>query len=276
MKKEEKDWFIDKFTEGRKPYIWIVFIGLLVYFWTIFFTFSYFDDKTLILDNLFYLKNLGNIFNAFSQEVFHVLHTSAAYYRPVLTISFILDAQISGSSAFFYHVTNIAIHLVASCLVFVFLCKLKVKRELALIFAIIFVVHPVLSQAVAWIPGRNDSLLALFFLASMIRAIEAFSGSGNTSDGDRLKRSVSLGFSEVDKRIDIVWHLIFFALALFTKESGILIPFFVILWLFLLKKPKVVSINHLEGGLGMTPCHLLTFFGWLVIAIAWFFLRKNA
>jgi tetratricopeptide (TPR) repeat protein len=248
------DWFDNTFLKNSRPFFWVVGLGLLVYFWTIFFGFTYFDDSTLILDNLFYLKNLGNFFNTFTIEVFHVLHASAAYYRPILTISFMLDAQLSGESPFFYHVTNVVIHLITSCLVFVFLERLNVKKDLSFFFAVVFAVHPVLAQAVAWIPGRNDSLLALFFLASMICIMIA-------------PASGKIKF--------YIWHLVFFALALFTKESALLIPLFVLLWHFLINRLAVKTGFKIKNSKLRINLPVV-FLGWLVVVLLWYFLRRYA
>lgn len=162
------------FLEGKRPYLWILGLGFFVYVRSLSFGFTYFDDNVLILDNLFFLKDINNFFKAFTIEVFHVLHSSAAYYRPLLTISYMFDALISGNNPFFYHLTNVLIHLSTSIFVFIFLNKLKIKRELSFLWAVVFAIHPVLVQAVAWLPGRNDSLLAFFVLPSFIFLISFF------------------------------------------------------------------------------------------------------
>lgn len=82
-------------------YFLIFFLGFTFYLPSLFFDFSYFDDNVLVLDNLYFLKNLGNFFKAFQIEVFHIHNFSAAYYRPILTLSFMFDALISGKSPFF-------------------------------------------------------------------------------------------------------------------------------------------------------------------------------
>ncbi|KKR69198.1 MAG: hypothetical protein UU12_C0046G0002 [Candidatus Woesebacteria bacterium GW2011_GWA2_40_7b] len=226
-----------------QPYLWIAGLGALTYLWTIFFGFTYFDDQTLILDNLFFLKNLANIPAAFVTEVFHMLHSSAAYYRPLLTLSFMFDAQIGGSSPFVYHLTNVVIHIITSCLVFVFLQKIKIRKEMSFLFSIIFAVHPVLTQAVAWIPGRNDSLLTLFTLLSFIFFIN---------------------FVEFGKVKNAVWHLVFFAAAIFTKESGLLIPGVILLYLFLFQKRQMLSVK------------LYIAFAWAGTVGVWYLLRVIA
>ncbi len=197
------------FKENRKLFFWIAGLGLLTYIWTVFFGFTYLDDQSLILDNLFFLKNLGNIPTAFVTDVFRILHVPTAYYRPLLTVSFMFDAQLSGSNPFFYHLTNVIIHVATSCVVFIFLQKIKIKEEVAFLLSAIFAVHPVLSQAVAWIPGRNDSLLTLFSLLSFV---------------------FSINFVESGKSRDIIWHIVFFAAALLTKESALLVAPLIVLY----------------------------------------------
>lgn len=73
---------------------------------------------------------------------------------------------------FFYHLTNLLIHLANSILVFIFLGRLKVSKEISFFFSVVFAVHPVLAQAVVWLAGRKDSLLNFFVLFSFIFLID--------------------------------------------------------------------------------------------------------
>jgi tetratricopeptide (TPR) repeat protein len=225
------------------PFLWIAGLGTLVYLWTVFFGFTYFDDNTLILDNLFFLRNLANIPAAFVTDVFHVLHSPAAYYRPLLTVSFMFDSLISGSNPFFYHLTNVIVHIVTSCVVFIFMQRIKIKKEIAFLLSVIFAVHPVLSQAVAWIPARDDSLLTLFTLLSFIFFI-------NFIDSGKIKNAV--------------WHLVFLAAAVFTKESGLVII------------PVIVFYYLLFEGKRLLSSKLSIAFLWAGIVGIWFFLRTVA
>jgi protein O-mannosyl-transferase len=234
----------DSRLKSLLPYLTIIVVGFLLYLPTLFFGFTYLDDNTLILDNSGFLSNISNIFEAFRQEVFHILHSSAAYYRPILTVSFMLDAQLGGVNPFIYHLSNILIHLLACCLLYLFFVKLKYRRELAWFFALLFAVHPVLAQAVAWIPGRNDSLLTVFVLLSFI----SFSN-----------------YVEQKKWWDYGWHLLFFALALFTKENALILIALCGLYLQTIVKERFFSARERK---------LLV--GWGVVAVGWFLLRQAA
>ena len=222
-------------------YFWFVIFGFFLYLPSLFFEFSYFDDNALILDKLFFLKNISNFFRIFQQDVFY-LSSSGSYYRPILTLSFMFDAQISGKWPFFYHLSNVLYHLIASLLLYLFLKKLKIEEKVAFLLSLIFLVHPVLTQAVSWIPGRNDSLLTVFTLATFIFLID---------------------YLEERKIKNLIFYFFFFFLALFTKENAILIPLFSILLIFLFYQEKKNYLAEL-------------FFGWWMIIFFWFIARQNA
>jgi tetratricopeptide (TPR) repeat protein len=209
-----------KKTIGNRLNIYIILFALplLVYLKTVFFNFTYLDDNTLILDNNYFISNLSNIIKAFKSNVF--LSSTDAYYRPVFTLSLMLDAQFNPLSPLYYHITNVVIHIINVCLVFGLLRTLGKDNTISLIFSCLFAVHPALSQAVAWIPGRNDSLMAMFTLLSFIFWLKNL----------KQPRPVYLG-----------GHILFFALAIFTKESALALVPLIILYTLLIKdlaRPK--------------------------------------
>ncbi len=208
-------------------YAMISILGFALYARSLFFEFTYFDDNVLVLDNLPFLQDLRNIFSAFTMEVFHILHGSAAYYRPLLTISFMPDALIGGSAPFMYHLTNVVIHLIASCLVYKLLRTLKYAKAIALFASLLFVVHPVLTQAVAWIPGRNDSLMTIFVLACFITFIQ---------------------YSQSKRILPFVLCIVFFTCALFTKETALVIPVIFFLYLVANNSLSKIIITRLGSG----------------------------
>jgi len=101
-----------------------------------------------------------------------------------------------------YHFTNILLHACASILLFVMFEKLSYSRIKSFFVSILFVVHTALAQAVAWIPGRNDSLLAVFSFSAFIFFIE---------------------YIETQKRLSLFFTLLFFNLALYTKETAFML-----------------------------------------------------
>jgi tetratricopeptide (TPR) repeat protein len=189
------------FTEGWRPYFWIALLGAAVYFRSVFFGFAYFDDDHLILENFHRLADLKNILLAFRTDM--NWQSPGTYYRPLVTLTFIGDALWSGRNPWGYHLSNVIFHLTASCLLFSLFRTLKYSHKISLVFALVFAVHPVLNHAVAFIPGRYDSLLAVFSLAAFIAFIRYL---------ERPSLWLLLGY------------LLSFTAALFTKETAVILP----------------------------------------------------
>ena len=87
---------------------------------------------------------------------------SYGYYRPVTTLSYVFDHWLWGLKPFGYHLTNLLLHAICSVSVGLILIRLDFDPEPALLTALLFAVHPIHSENVAWISGRTD-LLAFFF-----------------------------------------------------------------------------------------------------------------
>ena len=109
---------------------------------------------------------------------------SPHYYRPVVVLSYLVDDALVGSlwpaaeraagRRLVFHATPILGHGVASALVVV--CALEFGRRRrnpstalagALGAGVLFAVHPVHVEPVAWLAGRSDVLCAVFFLAAV-------------------------------------------------------------------------------------------------------------
>jgi tetratricopeptide (TPR) repeat protein len=94
--------------------------------------------------------------------------------RPLLMLSFWLNLYQSGLDPFPYHLVNILLHFVNGCLVFAVmrqildLAQLQAKdRDLLAAFSsLLFLVHPVHTESVAYVASRSESLALVFFLSS--------------------------------------------------------------------------------------------------------------
>jgi protein O-mannosyl-transferase len=177
----------------------VLLVALAVHARTIAFGFTGLDDRDLVVGDQAFLANPASLLRVFGRSYLHVVDPSHAYWRPLVTASYVLDAQWSGARPWGYHATNVVLHAIASVLVLALLRRFALGRGVALVAALVFAVHPALSSAVAWIPGRNDTLLAVMALASWLLLLK----------GKWLP------------------HLVFFALALMAKETALALP---VLW----------------------------------------------
>jgi len=192
-------------------------VALALYARTIGFDFTYLDDDVLILENQAFLAQPSSVAGSFARPYFARPSGDHAYYRPMVNASYGLDANLGGKSPWGYHATNVLLHGLAVGLLFLLLRRLGYGDNLALLGSLLFAVHPALTEAVAWIPGRNDSLLAALAFSAWL----LFSR-----------------WLEPGHRWGRLGHLLCFLGALFCKETAIVLP---LLWfgqaVLLEKKP---------------------------------------
>jgi Flp pilus assembly protein TadD len=134
------------------------------------------------------------------------------YYRPVFQVWLLLNYKVGGLHPMWWHLTTLFAHLLVTSLVFV-LARVFTRDEfLAGAAAILFGLHPIHIEAVTWISGVTEPLLAAVFLASF------------------------LGFLKCRKQgpIWLVASLAFYVVAMLAKETALVLPaiIFCYQWLY--------------------------------------------
>ena len=89
-------------------------------------------------------------------------------YHPVTTLSFALEYRFARLNPFIYHFDNLILHLLNILLVYLFIKLLSGNKIIAFVVALLFGIHPMHVESVAWVAERKDVLYACFFLLSMI------------------------------------------------------------------------------------------------------------
>lgn len=163
---------------------------------SIYFGFTYHDDDILIVNNEKFLSNPKNIPALFAASCY--ISDSSFYYRPILNLSFAVETILFGSDARNYHITNIILFILAVFSIYLLLIKLKFNPIILKFICILAAAHPIFSSCAVWIPARNDTLLAVFICFAFINFIN---------------------FIEKNNPAYLIFHCIFFTLAVFTKET---------------------------------------------------------
>lgn len=215
-KKESR---IEKLMEQNiVPLLLLFVICFALYAPSLKFTYAGDDDLLLIRDKQEFLKDPSNIVEAFKRDAYIMLNNSA-FYRPLQTVSYIIDYQLSTKQDDLtpFHISSILIHFLTCYLLYILLVKLKIFKPLALFCASLFAVHPLFPQAIVWIPGRGDELAGLFCLASTYMYLQYDSSS---------------------KIRHLIFHFLFYLAAILSKETTVFLPLAIIAFDYLAKKEK--------------------------------------
>ena len=189
-------------------WIWISIILLLTfisYYPALKCQFTSWDDPLYILEN-YLVKNLSfeNI-----KKIFSFDNAVALNYHPVTILSFAIDYHFSKLNPFQYHLVNIIFHLLNTFLVFIFILRLTDKKLFPAVFvSLIFGIHPMHVESVAWISERKDVLYAFFFLSSLL---------------------FYLKFNRTKKTKFLVITFLLFILSVLSKAMAVVLPIIMLL-----------------------------------------------
>lgn len=229
------------------PYTAIALVIFIIYVPTLFYGVVYLDDTVLVLRDYEFNQSF-NVVQAFKEDIYRKPFTERVFYRPILRLSFMWDAQLGENMVLFMsRLTNIALHILAVCFLFVFLLKMKIRRDLALFWSLLVAIHPIAVSGVALIASRNDTLLATIILLAMSQFID---------------------FVNTQKIEFLIWHIVFVFLALCTKETAVVLPAVALIYLILFEDIKSIHINSKK--------YMLLGVLWIMVGFIWLKMRSLA
>lgn len=233
-----------KILSDRYKILFILFVALGIYYPSIFGEINSVDDQEMI-------TALINTEKIDLKGLFLPLRPFD-YYRPILWLSFLLDRFLFGCSSFFMHLNNILIHSANGILTFfiskemIRLFKIKDKDYLPMFVSLLFILHPINTEAVNFISGRTDLFAGLFVFLSLF---------------------IFLRYG-IRNYIGCIVAAIFYLAGLLTKE--------VAAGLFLFIAILVITINHDTKEKGIIKERIKLISPFLVVTIFYFFLRHIA
>ncbi len=137
----------------------IVVLNVIVYAPSLNYDFLHYDDPIYVSENIEVSRGLTGhgVLWAFTTGL-------SANWHPLTWLSHMLDVQFYGMVAERHHFTNMLLHIVNSLLLFWLLFRTTRRWSQSAVVALLFAVHPLHVESVAWIAERKDVLSALFWM----------------------------------------------------------------------------------------------------------------
>ncbi len=193
----------------------------------------FFDEENIILNNPT-IRSFHQIPEIFKHGYFYFKGRAAPqwdeYYRPLTSLTFMLDYHFWKANPLGYNLTNLFLHIALCILYFRLLAVLLDHRIAAFLAALLYAVHTIHTEAVTYTASRGDILGIVLMLAAMLLYLR--------------RRSMAALFC--------------YFLALFSKETMILLPFYILALDigFVKSRPKDLPKNT-------GPFFLVMIFFWL-------------
>ena len=246
------------------PVAIVLSVSVAVYFNSLFNDFVY-DDSSQVLKN-YWIRDVRYLPRIFAKSVwaFQSAPIVSNYYRPIMNILYMANYHLFGLAPWGFHLVNVLFHAGVSVLVFflaAWLCGVpspipasdppagagwKGLLSLPFVAALLFAVHPIHTEAVAWVAGLPDLSFSFFFLLSLLLYIRS------TAETQIHRGFYSLSVAS-------------FFLSALSKEPALTLPLILILYDHLLGDPEA-------GFRGRWKRYL----PYLAVAAAYFALRLYA
>lgn len=204
---------------SRLRWAWVVPVGLallgvLVYANTFNFEIMHsWDDNRYLTEN--------HLIRDFSPQGFARIFSEVyfAAYIPVTIASYAIEYNFWQLQPTGYHVVNVLLHAINGVLVYYFLARLLKNRTAALLAAVIWIVHPLQVETVAWISQRKNLLSMLFTLLALLAHMRS-------ADEDAPRWA-----------LPVAWFTYF--LAAFSKPAVVGVPIMFIIYDFFYMKKSI-------------------------------------
>ena len=211
----------------------------------------------MIKNNPVVKSGIHGIPEAFTHESLHHFEGESKIYRPATIILFALEKSLFGFDPGRFHIVNLILYGLVCMAFYRLLIVLfpKFDWRLLLIASFLFLVHPVHTEVVANVKSQDELLAALGCLWSLTYLIR-YLDSGSS------------------KFRFLAWSVLFYLLAVFSKESSVFFIAIFPMTLFLLRK-RSIKIAALKSMPYLVPVVIYMSARYLVLRNAEFYYERN-
>ncbi|MBN2055923.1 hypothetical protein JW905_13420 [bacterium] len=202
------------------------------------------------------------------------------FYRPLTLLSWSVDYAVAGLDPYWYYLTNLLLHIAVGFLVHRLTLQLTGSRLNAALTALFFILHPVHTEAVAWISGRTDLLCAFFYLLAAVLLAASF--HSRLAFGLVLLSGISFWLALMSKEMAATFPAVALLILLCgsartlppSRRLLVLLGYILTLVLFILVRSSIVggiggygAAKHLRFD-GVILDYLRFYLGWLITPLA--------
>jgi hypothetical protein len=159
----------------RLMWLGLVAIAFVAY-WPALWNGLTYDDRGTISDADYFLSHLSLVPRLFTSDYFKL--SGEGTYRPVVTLTYMIDRSLGGGALWAFHLDSVLWHVATVALVFALLLRLRAGARSAGTIALLFAVHPALTEAVDNISFREDVLYTALGLAALLLFVRARERTG--------------------------------------------------------------------------------------------------
>lgn len=239
----------------RRPALLLPLLGLVVfvvYSGSLSFEFVW-DDWPQIVNNPI-IRSWSNLPRAFGSDLWYHVARHQVYYRPLFVAWSVLNFTLFGLRSWGWHLGAVVLHVGAVLSVFWLARKLGLDYWTAALATLIFALHPIHIESVAWISAASDAMVAMFAALAFVAFLNGRLPAGKKK---------------------IAWQLAslaFLMCALLTKEMAVAFTALVAIyaWLNPVDKDKRAPLARNLRGAALEAIPYAT------VTLAYGLLRKHA
>lgn len=245
----------EHFLLSLKNQLLIVSLLAIAFYANTFFNQYALDDIVSITGNKFTQKGFKGISTLFFKDSFYGYFgdssgLSGGRWRPLALVTFAIENQFFGQNPYLSHVNNVLIYAITGIALLLFLRKFIFIQQplLALLTTVLFIIHPIHTEAVANIKSRDELLSFLFLILTLHFALNYL--------------------TQGKKKLHLLSGGVFYFLALLSKENGLTfiaiipltfyffsaetikkclfysLPFIAVATLYMLMRTSIVGFNY--------------------------------
>jgi protein O-mannosyl-transferase len=232
--------------------------GFILYSYVTLYGKFLFDDNLLIENNIL-IRSLSNFFKFFTSNSEAGSGLVSNFYRPLQQVVYAVIYKFFVLQPFMYHAVPVAIHIINSFLIFVFLRVLEFSYIGALLSVLIFLVHPVQCEAIAYVSGIADPLGFMFLMFGILSFIKLYKEPNKSPVSILIISAFCFACALLSKESTVIFFPIVIILSMYfwensskkqkTSTVNLNIFFFLLLLVYLFLKFKILNFTD---GFGLT------------------------